>query len=274
MRVPLTREAGHEGFWLARRPGRLDTSRIDVLRMVRAPRAWDRGEAEALSRVRIPTVGEEDARLLMRRRERFVQERTRLSNTIVGLLKLHGIHGLHTLKPGFGGRLWSCGDGNRESRRRGTAPRTGDPVVWLIQNGGRRRYPGFIRPPARPASEQPGKSGKPPISSICQTTIIAPESRGDGERVLAALGERPAKHGLTPHPTRTRHVGLRPKADGHGSSNRFGCLCFTRLRGKSRNGCRLGRRHRNGRFGRHRLQAIPAGFPLPNAEVTRSVHVP
>ena len=129
VRVLLIYEAGYEGFWLARWLGGLDTLRIDVVvcdpaslevvrraksaktdridarRMVRALRAWDRGEAEALSRVRIPTVGEEDARRLMRRRERLVRERTRLSNTVLGLLKLHGIRDLHPLKPGFGGRL-------------------------------------------------------------------------------------------------------------------------------------------------------------------------
>ena len=105
VRVPLTREADHEGFLPARRLGGLDTSRIDVLRMVRAPGAWDRGEAEALFRVRIPTVGEEDARRLMRHRERPVRERTHPSNIVLDLLKLHGIHGLHPLKPGFGGRF-------------------------------------------------------------------------------------------------------------------------------------------------------------------------
>ena len=129
VRVLLTYEAGYEGFWLARWLGELDTPRIDVVvcdpaslevvrkakaaktdridarRMVRALRAWDRGETEALSRVRIPTVGEEDARRLMRRRERLVRERTRLSNTVLGLLKLHGIRDLHPRKPGFVERL-------------------------------------------------------------------------------------------------------------------------------------------------------------------------
>ena len=129
VRVLPAYEAGHEGFWLARWLGGLATLRIDVVvcdpaslevvrraksaktdridarRMVRALRAWDRGEAEALSRVRIPTVGEEDARRLMRRRERLVRERTRHSNTILGLPELHGIRDLHPLKPGFGGRL-------------------------------------------------------------------------------------------------------------------------------------------------------------------------
>ena len=118
-RVLLTYEAGYEGFWLARRLGgregrRIDvvmcdpaglevvrrakaakTDRIDAKRMIRALAAWDRGETEALSRVRIPTVEEEDAKRLMRRRERLVRDRTRIGNTILGLLKLQGVTDLH-----------------------------------------------------------------------------------------------------------------------------------------------------------------------------------
>ena len=123
-RVLLTYEAGYEGFWLARwlavhapqidvlicdpaslevvrKAKRAKTDRIDARRMVRALRAWDRGEAEALSPVRIPTVEEEDAKRLLRHRERLVKERTRLGNTIKGLLKLHGVRGMNPRKPGF-----------------------------------------------------------------------------------------------------------------------------------------------------------------------------
>ena len=66
--------------------------------------------------------------------------------------------------------------------------------------------------------------------------VIALESRRDGERVLAALDKRLAEHGLTLHPTKTRQVDFRPKAGGHGSSNRFDFLGFTHLWGKSRKG--------------------------------------
>ena len=128
-RVLLTYEAGYEGFWLARRLGgcagrRIDvvmcdptglevvrrakaakTDRIDAKRMIRALAAWDRGETEALSRVRIPTVAEEDAKRLMRRRERLVRDRTRIGNTILGLLKLQGITDLHPRSRDFGERL-------------------------------------------------------------------------------------------------------------------------------------------------------------------------
>jgi len=123
-RVLLTYEAGYEGFWLARWFGenapqvdvlvcdpaslevvrkakRAKTDRIDAKRMVRALRAWDRGEAEALSVVRIPTEEEEDAKRLLRNRERIVTDRTRLSNAIKGLLKLQGIRELEPRHPTF-----------------------------------------------------------------------------------------------------------------------------------------------------------------------------
>ena len=127
-RVLLTYEAGYEGFWMARWIGehapqidvvvcdpaslevvrkkkRAKTDRIDARRMVRALRAWDQGEAEALSVVRIPTVEEEDAKRLLRHRERLVKERTSLSNTIHGLLKLHGIRGLDPRSSKFAAEL-------------------------------------------------------------------------------------------------------------------------------------------------------------------------
>ena len=123
-RVLLTYEAGYEGFWLARWFGenapqvdvlvcdpaslevvrkakRAKTDRIDAKRMVRALRAWDRGEAEALSVVRIPTVEEEDAKRLLRNRDRIVKDRTRLGNTIKGLLKQQGIREMDPRHPTF-----------------------------------------------------------------------------------------------------------------------------------------------------------------------------
>ncbi len=123
-RVLLTYEAGYEGFWLARRLGmqapqidvvvcdpaslevvrkakRAKTDRIDAKRMVRALRAWDGGEAEALSVVRIPTEEEDDAKRLLRNRERLVIDRTRLGNTIQGLLKKEGIREADPRHPKF-----------------------------------------------------------------------------------------------------------------------------------------------------------------------------
>ncbi len=127
-RVLLTYEAGYEGFWLARwlaghapridvvlcDPASLEvvrraktakTDRIDARRMVRALRAWDQGVTPALSQVRIPTIEEEDAKRLLRHRERLVKERTRLGNTIKGLLKLHGIRELNPRSRRFAAEL-------------------------------------------------------------------------------------------------------------------------------------------------------------------------
>ena len=83
-RVLLTYEAGYEGFWLTRwlgehapeidvvvcdpaslevvrRKRRAKTDRIDARKMVRALRAWDGGDQNAMSPVRIPTVDAKDA---------------------------------------------------------------------------------------------------------------------------------------------------------------------------------------------------------------------
>ena len=113
-RVLLTYEAGYEGFWLVRwlgehapeidvvicdpaslevvrRKRRAKTDRIDARKMVRALRAWDGGDRGAMSPVRIPTIEEEDAKRLLRRRERLIKERRRLANSIAGLLRLHGV---------------------------------------------------------------------------------------------------------------------------------------------------------------------------------------
>jgi len=81
------------------------TDPIDARRMVRALVAGDRGEAGALARVRIPTPDEEDAKRLMRHRERLVRTRVRLHNTIRGLLRLHGIAGLAPGVADFDARL-------------------------------------------------------------------------------------------------------------------------------------------------------------------------
>ena len=93
--VRVCYEAGYEGFWLARRlkqemgletvvldPASLlvnrkakqrKTDRIDATKMVRALLAYDRGDAAVLSRVRVPSVEEEDRKRLLRERQRLVK---------------------------------------------------------------------------------------------------------------------------------------------------------------------------------------------------------
>ena len=55
--------------------------------------------------------------------------------------------------------------------------------------------------------------------------VIAFRNRRDGERVLAALGRRFAKHGLTLHADKTRFVDFRPRSGG-GDGGRY-CFDFS-----------------------------------------------
>ena len=125
-RVRCAYEAGYEGFWLARRLAQLGieplvfdpaslpasrkarrpkTDRLDAVGMLRALLAFERGEPRAPSPVRVPSVGEEDRRRLLRERRRLVKQRTLLANAIQGLLMLHGVFDLDPRKRGFAGRL-------------------------------------------------------------------------------------------------------------------------------------------------------------------------
>ncbi len=73
--------------------------------MVRALLAHDRGDAAVLSRVRVPSVEEADNKRLLRERRRLVKERTSLTNSIKGLLKLHGVFDLQPRGKGFEAKL-------------------------------------------------------------------------------------------------------------------------------------------------------------------------
>ena len=123
VRILCCYEAGYEGFWLARwldhalsvemivldpasllvnrKAKQRKTDRIDATKMVRALLAHDRGDAAVLSRVRIPSVEEEDRKRLLRERRRLVKERTSLTNSIQGLLKLQGIFHLNPCRKRF-----------------------------------------------------------------------------------------------------------------------------------------------------------------------------
>ncbi len=136
VRVMLVYGAGYGGFRVARRPGGEDlevvvcdpaslevvrrrrkakTDRTGARRMVRAPPSWDGGDRDAMSPVRVPTVAEEDAKRLIRRRERLVRERLRLASTVAGLLRLHGVPPGDPARKGYRARLegmrTGCGAG-------------------------------------------------------------------------------------------------------------------------------------------------------------------
>ena len=106
-------EAGYDGFWLHRlleahgvrnhvldpasllvnrRARRAKTDRIDVERMLRALGRYLRGEPDACSVVRVPSVEQEDARRLHRERHRLIQERVQHVNRIKGLCATQGIY--------------------------------------------------------------------------------------------------------------------------------------------------------------------------------------
>src|SRR5229473_1093079 len=111
-RILVCYEAGYDGFWLARalakmgiecrvldpasiqvnrRARRVKTDRIDVLALLRALIATDRGERHVCAIVRVPSVEEEDARRSHRERQRLVRECTGHINRIKGLLFAQGI---------------------------------------------------------------------------------------------------------------------------------------------------------------------------------------
>ena len=112
-------EAGYDGFWLHRlleahgvrnhvldpasllvnrRARRAKTDRIDVERMLRALGRYLRGEPDACSVVRVPSVEQEDARRLHRERHRLIRERVQHVNRIKGLCATQGIYDYEPLR--------------------------------------------------------------------------------------------------------------------------------------------------------------------------------
>jgi len=105
-------EAGRDGFWLHRlltahgvashvleptsilvnrRARRAKTDRLDAEGMLRVLAAYLRGDHQACSMVRVPTLDEEDAKRTHRERENLVHERLRIENRIEALLFTQGI---------------------------------------------------------------------------------------------------------------------------------------------------------------------------------------
>lgn len=100
-------EAGRDGFWLHRwltangvlahvleptsilvnrRARRAKTDRLDAEGMLRVLAAWQAGDRQVCSMVRVPTPEEEDAKRPHREREHLVRERQRIENRIEALL--------------------------------------------------------------------------------------------------------------------------------------------------------------------------------------------
>lgn len=133
-------EAGYEGFWLqrllsaaglrtlvidpasllvSRHAKRAKTDRIDARAMVRALMAFERGEDQVLSAVRVPSVEREDERRLLRERRRLLAERIAHTNRIKALLMTQGIIGFDPRARGAAERLGDLvtGDGRRLGSR-------------------------------------------------------------------------------------------------------------------------------------------------------------
>jgi transposase len=119
VQVVLGYEAGYDGFWLHRRlttegiacwvmdPGSLQvdrrarrakTDRLDAAMLLRALRAWCRGDRAACRMVQVPSVEREDARRTHRERQRLIAERVQHVNRIKGLLSTQGIHDYQPLR--------------------------------------------------------------------------------------------------------------------------------------------------------------------------------
>ena len=113
---------------VVRRKKKAKTDRIDAKKMVRALRAWDGGDRDAMSPVRVPTVAEEDAKRLLRRRERLVTERRRLANAIGGLLRAQGVVAGDPARAGFRAGF----DGLRTGDGRQLPPELRDEILGIL----------------------------------------------------------------------------------------------------------------------------------------------
>ena len=118
--IVVVQEAGRDGFWLhrlleaegveshvvdpasiavPRRQRRAKTDAIDGETLLRTLLAWRRGEPRVCAMVVPPTPGEEDRRRLTRERGTLLEERTRHTNRIKGLLAGQGIYDFEPLRP-------------------------------------------------------------------------------------------------------------------------------------------------------------------------------
>jgi transposase len=76
---------------VSRRARRAKTDRLDAEGLLRVLAAYDRGDRQVCSVLRVPTPEEEDAKRPHREREYLVQERIRIENRIEALLFAQGV---------------------------------------------------------------------------------------------------------------------------------------------------------------------------------------
>ena len=85
---------------------------------------------------------------------------------------------------------------------------------------------------------QPRLRGASQLVRFADDFVLTFADGGDGQRVLAVLGKRLGRFGLTLHATKTRYVDFRPpqNAGGHEPHASFDFLGFTHVWGRSRRG--------------------------------------
>jgi transposase len=126
VQVIACHEAGYDGFWLHRllvahgignqvidpasllvnrRARRRKTDRIDLAGLLRTLMAWQRGERQVCSMVRVPSIEEEDHRRRGRERERLIKERVQHLGRIKGLLMTQGVRDFQPARRGWQERL-------------------------------------------------------------------------------------------------------------------------------------------------------------------------
>jgi len=90
--------------------------------------------------------------------------------------------------------------------------------------------------------EQQHATGRMRLVRYCDDFVLTLEKRGDGERLLASLGERLAKFGLRLHPDKTRLIEFghfateNRRRRGQGRPETFNFLGFTHYCAKTRRG--------------------------------------
>ncbi len=182
-------------------------------------RPQDGDDRDAMSPVRIPTVAEEDAKRLLRERERLVKERLRLANPVDGLLGLHGVSAGDPAKKGFRARLdgpeTGCGTELPPRRRlRGRRPGRGTGSgEWTLRGGAgqaardrRERRPAPGRRAALPGLPEPPGAGRP-----CGAGAGSPGERrrrpGDRQGRQPDAAKAPGADGLALSKWFREHVG-------------------------------------------------------------------
>jgi transposase len=191
-------EAGRDGFWLHRllmahgiathvleptsilvnrRARRAKTDRLDAEGMLRVLAAWQNGDRQVCSMVRVPSPEEEDAKRPHREREHLVQERLRIENRIEALLFTQGIRGRPSL------RSW---ERDMAELRTGDG-RTLPPLLHAELDRLRRRLVLTLELIRELETERDGALTATPVEATTQKITALQQIRGIGPNFAAVL---------------------------------------------------------------------------------------